>query len=1165
MKFTEKQQEAIDIRGCNVLVSAAAGSGKTGVLTERILSRLRDGESIDELLMLTFTRAAAGEMKNRIREKIRGEADGAGEESRSFWQQQLTFLSDAPVTTIHSFCLRLLRRHYHLIPGLDPKFRIGDDRRMAILREDLLSAYLEECYTEADEEKRRRFFDLLSLYGSRLSDEGLKKEILHLMDFSCAQGDPEAWLDEKYRRFCDIDGWYREVMDVARQDIALLKAETLHDIETMNDLAGPLSAIETLKGDLLALSDLETAEWDALSGAKPFGKKKPKRKEEDPGQNEYIKLRRDIRKKYFEDRVAVYFRRPFSDYAREISAVAEAIDTLTAMVKTFFQRYSEEKLKRATLDFSDLELLTLRLLKENPGLVREYQSFFKEVLVDEYQDINPLQEQILSLLAGEGRLFAVGDIKQSIYGFRLADHRLFQNRMVSYGLEKANENGRLIYLNRNFRSRWEVLDLTNHVFSALMNPGVSGLSYGTEEALYCGADYREQPGAEAELVVLDIPREDPKGEYENLACHGRFIAKKIEEMMTEGFLVQERDGTQRPLAYGDIAVLMRSANQQGEGIGTELAARGIPVQTPSTTGFLSGRETRLLRSFLAVLDNPLQDIPLAAVMRSPLFGFDEDALLLLSLDRKGKKLWEQILTVEEADTEGLDKEKVIAFREVIGVWRQRAKIYPVGELVDMILKEFDYAAFWGGLPNGRRRIKYLNHFVEEAFGFQQEEVGGLFDFLRYLDHLAAGGGDAVGEGEGSDDCVQVMNIHRSKGLEFPVVFLVRTEKRFNRSDLTATLVVDDLYGFGPQWKDRKRRIVTDTLPRMLIRSRKLKDDTAEEMRVLYVALTRAKEKLIITAANSATTKLSVAERLGQYGDAVYYDDCPQLPVTLLMADSSYEGWILHGLSPRRCPVPFQGSVLTEPKVVDAPAPLPPFRQEKVVRKLSPADLERLKDTLHRKEAPPLLSKVSVTSLLPPAEEEDAAVTLPRPRFLQDSDTLTAAEKGTAFHLFMEKLPLDREWQDHELEAFAAELVTRGVLSPAGCRSLDLVTVQAFLQSRYGRELQTAGELRRELSFVGGFPASSLFPDAAGDDRTVILQGAVDLIYRRDDGTWVLVDYKTNDIRHRGKEAFLAKYGRQMELYREAMKRIYDIDVAESVFFMTKTREFISYEREDRSI
>ena len=233
MKFTEKQQEAIDIRGCNVLVSAAAGSGKTGVLTERILSRLRDGESIDELLMLTFTRAAAGEMKNRIREKIRGEADGAGEESRSFWQQQLTFLSDAPVTTIHSFCLRLLRRHYHLIPGLDPKFRIGDDRRMAILREDLLSAYLEECYPEADEEKRRRFFDLLSLYGSRLSDEGLKKEILHLMDFSCAQGDPEAWLDEKYRRFCDIDGWYREVMDVARQDIALLKAETLHDNETM--------------------------------------------------------------------------------------------------------------------------------------------------------------------------------------------------------------------------------------------------------------------------------------------------------------------------------------------------------------------------------------------------------------------------------------------------------------------------------------------------------------------------------------------------------------------------------------------------------------------------------------------------------------------------------------------------------------------------------------------------------------------------------------------------------------------------------------------------------------------------------------------------------------------------------------------------------------------
>lgn len=1165
MKFTEKQQEAIDIRGCNVLVSAAAGSGKTGVLTERILSRLRDGEHIDELLMLTFTRAAAGEMKNRIREKIRAEADAAEEGKRGFWQQQLTLLSDAPVTTIHSFCLRLLRRHYHLIPGLDPKFRIGDDRRMAILREDLLSAYLEECYTEADEEKRNRFFELLSLYGSRLSDEGLKKEILHLMDFSCAQGNPEVWLDEKFRRFCDIDGWYKEVTDLARQDIGLLKAETLHDIETMNNLAGPLSAVETLKEDLQSLSELETAKWDELSGAKPFGKKKPKRKEEDPDQNEYIKLRRDIRKKYFEDRVAVFFRRPFSEYAGEISAVTEAVGTLTAMVKEFFKRYSEEKLKRATLDFSDLELLTLRLLKENPGLVREYQSFFKEVLVDEYQDINPLQEQILSLLAGKGRLFAVGDIKQSIYGFRLADHRLFQNRMVSYGLEKANENGRLIYLNRNFRSRREVLDLTNRVFSALMNPDVSGLTYGTEEALYCGADYTEQTGTEAELIVMDIPREDPKGEFENLACHGRLIAKKIEEMMENGFSVQERDGSRRPLTYGDIAVLMRSANQQGEGIGAELAARGIPVQTPSTTGFLSGRETRLLRAFLGVLDNPLQDIPLAAVMRSPLFGFDEDALLLLALDRKGKKLWEQILSVEEADTEGLDKEKVIAFRRVIGTWRQRAKVYPVGDLVDMILKEFDYAAFWGGLPNGRRRIKYLSRFAEEALSFQQEEVGGLFDFLRYLDHLAAGGGDAIGEGEGRDDCVQVMNIHRSKGLEFPVVFLVRTEKRFNRSDLTATLVVDDFYGFGPQYKDRKRRIVSDTLPRMLIRSRKLKDDTAEEMRVLYVALTRAKEKLIITAANSGTSKLSVAERLDQYGHAVYYDDCPQLPATLLMADSSYEGWLLHGLSPRRCSVPFQDRAPIEPRVAEAPPPLPPFRPEKVRRALTPSDLERLGDTLRRKEPMPLPSKVSVTSLLPPFDGEESSVTLPRPRFLQDSDTLTPAEKGTAFHLFMEKLPLDRDWQEDELAAFAGELVNRGVMSSAERQSLDFVTIQTFLQSRYGRELKTAKELRRELSFVGSFPASSLFLSAVDDERAVILQGAVDLIYRRNDGNWVLIDYKTNDIRHRGKEAFLAKYGRQMDLYREAMKRIYDIKVAESVFFMTKTREFIGYESEDRSI
>ena len=1158
MNFTAEQKHAIEIRGCNVLVSAAAGSGKTGVLTERIVSRLRDGENIDELLTLTFTRAAAGEMKKRVREKIAAEAETAQGKERAFWQRQLTLVGDAPITTIHSFCLRLLRRHYNLLPGLDPKFRITDPRRAAILRSDLLTAYLEECYTDPSEENRERFFELLRLYGSRLSDDGLKKEILNLMEFGCAQGNPGLWMEKACRRFGDLDFWYEEAMGEGKAVVSMLIRETEEDIEHMERLGGPVSCLETLWEDLEHLQALKDASWEQLGAASPFGRKKPKGKEEDPLQSDYIKNRREQRKKFFTAQVSALYCRSFKEYAREMTELLPNMETLALMTKTFYERYSEEKRKKGTLDFSDLELYAMELLTENPALAREYQETFREVLVDEYQDINPLQEKILSLLAGEGRLFAVGDIKQSIYGFRLADHTLFRDRAGSYGKEETNENGLLIYLNRNFRSRREVLDITNRVFGQLMNEEVSGLPYGEEERLRFGAAYyKEKEDADVEFAVIDRPKNDPEGDYEALACHGRYIARRIEELMASGFQVQDKEGL-RPLAYGDVTVLMRSANAGGEAVGAELADRGIPVETPATMGFLSGRETKLICSFLSVLDNPLQDIPLAAVMRSPLFSFDEDELLSLGLSRKGKKLWEMVLDADHLEREGLPKEKTVRFRETILLWRGYARIYPVGELVDMFLKEFDYAAFWGGLPNGRRRMRNIRLFAEEAFAYQDDDGGGLFDFLRFLEHLADTGGDIPGDTESGDDCVQVMNIHKSKGLEFPVVFLVQTEKRFNKTDLSGELILDKELGFGPQFKDMKRRLISPTLPRMLIRNRRDKEDLAEEMRVLYVALTRAKEKLIITAADSATTKLSVEERVEGYANEVLCDLSPILPSTLLMSDHSYFSWLLHALAKSWHDEEIPENPRISVKVVPALPPSPPVMIRRPRRLLAAGDFERLLKTLNRPPVRPMPAKVSVTSLLPEGSWERDRTSLPVPRFMDSGKSVSAAEKGTAFHLLMEKLPLDRNWDLPELEAFTAELTEKGVFSPDMAETLDLETVRTFLDSSYGREIRQAKEIRRELSFVGAFPAEELFADDAGDRRPVMLQGAIDLIYRRADGEWVLMDYKTNDLSRYSVGDFLAKYGRQMELYSAALKRIYGIDVKERVFFLTKTKDFIGY-------
>ncbi|HMM05998.1 MAG TPA: helicase-exonuclease AddAB subunit AddA [Clostridiales bacterium] len=1154
MNYTADQLKAIQIRGCNVLVSAAAGSGKTGVLTERIIDRLRDGENIDELLVLTFTRAAAGEMKKRVRDKIIAAGEAAPGAQKAFWSKQLTLTGDASITTIHSFCLKLLRRHYNLLPGLDPKFRINDEKRAGLMQRDILEAYLEECYTAADAENRERVFELLRLYGSRLGDEGLKNEILRLMEFGCAQGDPGLWLQASLKKFGDLDFWHDLALVAATADLDMLIVSTRADIAFLAGCGGLTTYGETLREDLENLEELKRADWESLGNAAPFQRLKAKKKDDDPELAAYIKSRREIRKKYFADVLQPLFFRSFQTYAAEISLIFPAMETLTQLTETFFQRYSVAKLKKATLDFSDLELYTARLLKENPALAREYQDFFHEVLVDEYQDVNPLQEEIITLLAGEHKLFVVGDIKQSIYGFRLADHTLFQRRYRSYGRETANENGQLIFLNQNFRSRKEILDATNLIFSRLMNETVSQLSYGADEALKYGACYSEdQGGVDVEMTVIAKPAEnqdESAADYENLACHGRFIAERIEKLFKEGFTVQAKNGP-RPLRYGDITVLMRAANSNGEILGAELENRGIPVTTPSKAGFLAGRETKLLMSFLSVLDNPLQDIPLAAVLRSPLFHFSEDELMALSFQRGKKKLWEMVLEAETLCREGLDQEKVAAFRETLLLWRGCAKIYPVGDLVDMFLKEFDYLSFWSGLPKGQRRMKNVGLFAEEAMAFQKDDGGGLFDFLRYLEHLAANHGDLPAEEEGTEDCVRVMNIHKSKGLEFPVVVLAQTEKRFNKQDLTGPLVLNGNWGFGPNRKDLQRRVVSPTLPKLLIKNKKDRADLAEEMRVLYVALTRARDKLIITATESASEKKTAEEKVAALAEPLLFDGEKTLPGEMLMKDSSYYKWLIHAIAGK------QGEACLTFNVTQALPPAATVARQRQRTLLPAKDIALLLRVMEGKKTVAVPAKVSVTSLLPPGPGEDGQVRLNRPKFMGSSTALSGAEKGTAFHRFMERLPFDQVWNREELTSYRDRLTETAVLSLAEAEALDIDAVCAFLESPYGEELRTAVEIRRELSFVGGFDVAELFPESSGGQRQkVILQGAVDLLYQKDNGLWVLLDYKTNDLSRYGTEAFLAKYGRQMELYRAALKRIYDIDVAKAAFYLTKAKRFL---------
>ncbi len=1153
MRFTEEQLCAIKTRNTNILVSAGAGSGKTGVLTERIIDRLRDGESIDELLVLTYTKAAAAEMRSRVRSKMSEAMAQAVGQERLHWERQMMLLSDAAITTLHSFCLQLLRRHYQLIPGLDPDFRILDPNQAEVHRQDLLKEFIDECYLEPDEEKRERFFVVLRSYGTRLSDDGLKKEILRLIEFGRPQGDLGQWLHEMLRRFGDPDFWHDTVLRLAEHELEIIISSLRGALEDCRVHCGPVKYETTLAQDIAALEELKGADWNTWHQAKPFGTLGRASKDDDPTVKDYVKSRRDAAKKYFNEKMMPLFQKDFPRYVEEITACYPEMETLVELTISFHERYQAYKLKQKYLEFTDLELYAYCLLRDHEEIRERYRCEFQEVLIDEYQDINPLQEKIITLLCREDNLFVVGDIKQSIYGFRFADHTLFRRRYDAYSKKDGEGEGLKILLNRNFRSRGDILNCVNFLFAQWMDPAVSQMPYGEDEALIPGAQYPEAGEPVVETVMIHRPEEGDENGFDDpelIDYHGRYIAARIEQMMEEGLIVTE-NGEERSLRYGDIAILMRSAKGKASAIEESLTLRAIPVAGPGQRHFINCQEVRLFLSILDVLDNPCQDIPLAAVLRSPFFGFDENELMTLARRNKGEKLWTRLRTIEGPQVDGDLKEKVMNFLHWVEHWRSMSKIYPVGELTQMLMLQLRYEAFWGGLPGGRVRRRNLTVLREKAMSFQEMGGGGLFDFLRYLRNLEKNEVDLVSDGGEEKDMVRIMTIHSSKGLEFPVVFVADLNTRFNRQEAKDPLILHDTFGFGPRYKDWERRISMPTLPRLLIQRQRLLDDVAESLRLFYVAMTRAKEKLIFT---SASEKSDEAQRLF---DRAYYCGTPLLPGELMISSSSMMQWLYYGLSRlSKEKLPYCDFSFAQKSVAALGPQQEIFRSEQRQPELSPNALKHLKTVLSREEPDPLPAKISVTELLPEIPGKKEEILLPTPKFLERTGTLTAAERGTAFHRFMELLPLDRQWTRESLLKIRQTFLKEQLMTEKMLSAVDDHAVLSFFAGDYGQEVLVAAETRRELPFTGAFPAEDLFHN--GREEKIILQGAIDMIYRRPNGDWVLVDYKTNHLKPQGERDFLAHYGRQMDLYAMALSKLFDIEVAESVFYLAEEHRFLPY-------
>lgn len=980
--WTDDQWNAIAHQGENILVAAAAGSGKTAVLVERIIRKIASEETllnVDQLLVATFTKAAAAEMKERIREALEKELEKKPDSDHL--RRQLALMNRASITTLHSFCLEVIQRYFQLIP-LDPAFRIANETEAAFLRQEVLEELFEAQYaSESEDSDFRRLVDWFS--GER-SDEAMFRLVQQLYDFSRSHPWPKEWLfamadvfnvpdvqtlgQSEWAQYikADVELALNGVVGVLKQAMLLTEQP-----------GGPVPYLDNLQEDMSMVLGLRDASghaaWDELYEhfqQVEFGKLKACRGDQyNKELQEQVKALRETVKKLIGGLKEELFRRPPELFLSEMHTMAPLMVTLAELVVTFGERYEQVKRSKGLLDFSDLEHYCLQILRHPSstlsqtipsGAALEYQTQFAEVLLDEYQDTNMVQEAIVELISrpGSGNRFMVGDVKQSIYRFRLAEPGLFLHKYKAYPSESGGK-GLRIDLARNFRSRVEIVDAVNCIFRQIMNESVAEIEYDARAELVCGANY--PTGAEAfgqdysaELLLIErdagvsgvdeesdgtedsgINEIDAESSQENngdsksrsslpqihaeematAQLEARMIAAQIRQLMGEygrPFQVYDKHlKGMRSVTYRDMVILLRATQQWAPVLIEQLRLEGIPAYAELNTGYFQATEVEVMISLLKVIDNPVQDIPLAGVLRSPIYGLTAEQLAQIRIAGKGMLYFDAVLRmVEQDETTGVQQgeedakrllssihgrqepqehlmNKLTRFLQQLERWRDEARQGSLSELLWRIYRETGYYDWVGGLPGGTQRQANLRALYDRARQYESTSLRGLFRFLRFIEKMQDNGGDlgtarALGEQE---DVVRIMTIHKSKGLEFPVVFVAGLAKKFNQQDLSSAFLMHKQLGFGPKYVDQQLRVSYPTLPSLAIRRKIKMELLAEEMRVLYVALTRPKEKLYLVG-----TVKNLEKKLSTWGQALDQPDL-LLPDYMLASGSSYLDWI----------------------------------------------------------------------------------------------------------------------------------------------------------------------------------------------------------------------------------------------------------------------------------
>lgn len=1220
VKWTNEQLQAIQEKDSNILVAAAAGSGKTAVLVERIIHKIIDEKmDIDKILVVTFTNAAASEMRERILEAIYKKLEENPENVHL--QRQVILLNKASICTIHSFCLDIIHNHFYEI-DLPSNFKIADTAEMDLLKQEVLDDLFEQKYTENDKD----FIELLENYTNYRGDEALQELVLKIYKFIQSSPFPIKWLQEKL-----------ELLKIEDKDISQTIWGDLIIQAVEDDIQESIMQLETIKSkmalypemtkfyqkiceDLIILKDLQDYNsWDELYikllnfnfSNWPVDKKVTNDLKEDSKE-----IRNKV-KKHIKEKTAKLLSCSQEQAVKDLRIITPILEKLANLVTEFTKNFAEKKKEKNCIDFNDIEHFALKILLDennNPTEVaKKYKEKFEEIAIDEYQDSNLVQEAILTSISKGNNIFMVGDVKQSIYKFRQARPELFLQKYDEYKNkeEKTQEDNLKIQLFRNFRSRQNILNITNLVFESIMSKELGDINYNENEYLNYGANYPEPEEIKnyagiAELDIIDLKEdesitafegeedEEEQERVEDDVLEAKFVANKIQELLNSDYMVFDKKQDYRKIRPKDIVILLRATSNLSPIYEKELSDLELPVFSDTSGTYLDTVEIQTILSVLKIIDNPLQDIPLVVVLRSSICNFTDNDLITIRLTDRNCNFYEALIKTRLI-CDGDLKNKIESFLEKLEKWKSISQYMPLDEFIWQIYLDTGYYQYVGLLPNGAMRQANLKTLFEKAKQYEKASFKGLFNFIQFIDKIKKQNGDLasaklIGENE---DVIRIMSIHKSKGLEFPVVFLCNSHKKFNMQDLNDNILLHQDIGFGPTIMDTARKIKYSSIAKDAIKLKMKQETLSEEQRILYVALTRAKEKLYITGRSKDFTKyVQDKNKILE----MYESENIKLDAKLMKKANSYLDWIMYVyLFNQGRTITLKGeqdklSDIITLNVSNKKDLLKTLAKEEVVEQI---DLkEKIEQILRNKsEEENKKSEQALKELLEWKYDYIVDTTLPTkssvtkikqekikleeilkgieseeveykksytPKFMQEDKKISNAEKGTLVHLCIQRLDERKDYELKDVQNMILNLVEKEIITKNEADSIDVNLIYQYTKSQLFEELRQAKEVHKEQPFYINIPAKDVVSEAENSKKNILVQGIIDLYYIDKNDNLILIDFKTDYISNEpnAKEKILEKYKVQLEIYKTALEQALGRKVNKTALCLVKDEYFL---------